>query len=153
MQIILLESIPHVGQLGDVVKVKDGFARNYLIPTKKAKRATAAAIEEFKAHKAELERAQAERLAKAEELKGKIDGLTITIASKAGVELPMMGRGGNRRRGNGGADTQAAANAEWQKVFEQLKAKFPTEFAEIEKLLETDSAAALKKLQALAAKA
>ena len=67
MQIILLESIPHVGQLGDVVKVKDGFARNYLIPTKKAKRATAAAIEEFKAHKAELERAQAERLAKAEE--------------------------------------------------------------------------------------
>ena len=86
MQIILLESIPHVGQLGDVVKVKDGFARNYLIPTKKAKRATAAAIEEFKAHKAELERAQAERLAKAEELKGKIDGLTITIASKAGVD-------------------------------------------------------------------
>lgn len=55
MQIILLESIPHVGQLGDVVKVKDGFARNYLIPTKKAKRATAAAIEEFKAHKAELD--------------------------------------------------------------------------------------------------
>ena len=52
MQIILLESIPHVGQLGDVVKVKDGFARNYLIPTKKAKRATAAA------HKAELERAR-----------------------------------------------------------------------------------------------
>ncbi len=75
------------------------------------------------------------------------------LASKAGVELPMMGRGGNRRRDNGGADTQAAANAEWQKVFEQLKAKFPTEFAEIEKLLETDSAAALKKLQALAAKA
>ena len=71
MQIILLESIPHVGQLGDVVKVKDGFARNYLIPTKKAKRATAAAIEEFKAYKAELERAQAERLAKAEELKAR----------------------------------------------------------------------------------
>lgn len=84
MQIILLESIPHVGQLGDVVKVKDGFARNYLIPTKKAKRATAAAIEEFKAHKAE-------RLAKAEELKGKIDGLTITIASKAGVDGRLFG--------------------------------------------------------------
>lgn len=91
MQIILLESIPHVGQLGDVVKVKDGFARNYLIPTKKAKRATAAAIEEFKAYKAELERAQAERLAKAEELKGKIDGLTITIASKAGVDGRLFG--------------------------------------------------------------
>ena len=81
MQIILLESIPHVGQLGDVVKVKDGFARNYLIPTKKAKRATAAAIEEFKA----------ERLAKAEELKGKIAGLTITIASKAGVDGRLFG--------------------------------------------------------------
>ena len=66
MQIILLESIPHVGQLGDVVKVKDGF-------------------------KAELERAQAERLAKAEELKGKIDGLTITIASKAGVDGRLFG--------------------------------------------------------------
>ena len=96
MQIILLESIPHVGQLGDVVKVKDGFARNYLIPTKKAKRATAAAIEEFKAHKAELERAQAERLAKAEELKGKIDGLTITIASKAGVDGRLFGSVTNR---------------------------------------------------------
>ena len=81
MQIILLESNPHVGQLGDVVKVKDGFARNYLIPTKKAKRATAAAIEEFKAHKAELERAQAERLAKAEELKGKIDGLFGSVTN------------------------------------------------------------------------
>ena len=75
------------------------------------------------------------------------------LAVKAGVELPMPGRGGNRRQDSGSADTQAAANAEWQKVFEQLKAKFPTEFAEIEKLLETDSAAALKKLQELAAKA
>lgn len=75
------------------------------------------------------------------------------LASKAGVELPMMGRGGNRRRDNGAADTQTAANAEWQKVFEQLKAKFPAEFAEIEKLLENDSSAALKKLRELAAKA
>ena len=91
MQIILLESIPHVGQLGDVVKVKDGFARNYLIPTKRAKRATEAAIEEFKAHKAELERAQAERLAKAQELKTKIDGIVLTIASKAGVDGRLFG--------------------------------------------------------------
>lgn len=91
MQVILLETIPHVGQLGEVVKVKDGFARNYLIPSKKAKRATEAAIEEFKAHKAELERAQAERLAKAQELKTKIDGLVLTIASKAGVDGRLFG--------------------------------------------------------------
>lgn len=91
MQIILLETIPHVGKLGEIVKVKDGYARNYLIPTKRAKRATPAAIEEFKAHKAELERKQAERLAKAEELKGKIDGQEITIASKAGVDGRLFG--------------------------------------------------------------
>lgn len=91
MQIILLETIPHVGKLGEIVKVKDGYARNYLIPTKRAKRATPAAIEEFKAHKAELERKQAERLAKAEELKSKIDGQEITIASKAGVDGRLFG--------------------------------------------------------------
>lgn len=91
MQIILLETIPHVGKLGEIVKVKDGYARNFLIPTKRAKRATPAAIEEFKAHKAELERKQAERLAKAEELKGKIDGQEITIASKAGVDGRLFG--------------------------------------------------------------
>ncbi len=91
MQIILLETIPHVGKLGEVVKVKDGFARNYLIPTKRAKRATPAALEEFKAHKEELERQQAERLAKAEEFKSKIDGQEITIASKAGVDGRLFG--------------------------------------------------------------
>ena len=91
MQVILLETIPHVGQLGDVVKVKDGFARNYLIPTKKAKRATQAALDEFNAKRAELERAQAERLAKAEELKEKINGIVLTIASKAGVDGRLFG--------------------------------------------------------------
>ncbi len=91
MQIILLETIPHVGQLGDVVKVKDGYARNYLIPTKRAKRATKAALEEFNAKRAELERAQAERLARAQELKEKIDGITLTIASKAGVDGRLFG--------------------------------------------------------------
>ena len=91
MQVILLETIPHVGQLGDVVKVKDGFARNYLIPTKKAKRATQAALDELNAKRAELERAQAERLAKAEELKEKINGIVLTIASKAGVDGRLFG--------------------------------------------------------------
>lgn len=76
------------------------------------------------------------------------------LATKAGVSMPSMRPGENRRRGNDGdLPEQSAVNAEWQKVFEQLKAKFPEEFAEIQKLLSTDSAAALKKLQALAAKA
>ncbi len=91
MQIILLETIPHVGNLGEVVKVKDGFARNYLIPTKRAKRATKAALEEFQTKRAELEKAQAERLAKAEQLKEQIDGIELTIPSKAGVDGRLFG--------------------------------------------------------------
>lgn len=91
MEVILLESIPHVGALGDKVKVKDGFARNYLIPQKKAKRATAAAIAEFEAKRAELEKAQAERLAAATALKEKLDGHTVTIFSKAGVDGRLFG--------------------------------------------------------------
>ncbi len=76
------------------------------------------------------------------------------LATKAGVSMPFMRPGENRRRGNDGdLPEQAAVNAEWQKVFEQFKAKFPEEFAEIQKLLSSDSAAALKKLQALAVKA
>lgn len=91
MQIVLLETIPHVGALGDIVKVKDGFARNYLIPQKKAKRATQAAIEEFEAKRAELEKAQAERLAAAQALQEKINGLVLEIASKAGVDGRLFG--------------------------------------------------------------
>ena len=76
------------------------------------------------------------------------------LAAKAGVSLPFMGPGEHRRRGEEGAPPGfSAANAEWQKVFEQLKAKFPAEFAEIQKLLSSDSAAALKQIQALVAKA
>ena len=66
MQVILLEKITHLGELGDIVKVKDGYARNYLIPTKRAKRATHAAIAEFEQRRAEREKAQAERIAAAE---------------------------------------------------------------------------------------
>ncbi len=91
MEVILLESIPHVGALGDKVKVKDGYARNYLIPQKKAKRATAAAIAEFEAKRAELEKAQAARLAVATELKEKLDGFVVEIASKAGVDGRLFG--------------------------------------------------------------
>ena len=67
MQVILLEKIAHVGDLGDVVKVKDGYGRNFLIPTGRAKRATKAAIAEFEARRAELEAAQAERICRPED--------------------------------------------------------------------------------------
>lgn len=91
MQVILLEKINHLGDLGAVVTVKDGFARNYLIPQGHAKRATKAAIEEFEARRAELERLQAERIAQAQETAEKLNGQTIEIASKAGVDGRLFG--------------------------------------------------------------
>lgn len=91
MQVILLEKITHLGELGDIVKVKDGYARNYLIPTKRAKRATQAAIAEFEARRAELERAQAERIAAAEAVAAKLNGDVVEIASKAGVDGRLFG--------------------------------------------------------------
>ena len=72
MQVILLEKITHLGDLGDIVKVKDGYGRNFLIPQGHAKRATKQAIAEFEARRAELEKAQAARVAAAEELAGKL---------------------------------------------------------------------------------
>jgi large subunit ribosomal protein L9 len=66
MQIILLDKVANLGNLGDIVKVKDGYARNFLIPTKRARRATDAAIKEFEARRAELEKSAAEKLAAAQ---------------------------------------------------------------------------------------
>ena len=91
MQIILMEKLPNLGQLGDVVKVKDGFARNYLIPQGKAKRATQANLAEFEKRRAELEKAQAEALAQAQERGAKLDGLMIQITQKAGVDGKLFG--------------------------------------------------------------
>ncbi len=91
MQIILLEKIINLGQLGDVVKVKDGFARNYLIPQGKAKRATASNLAEFETHRAELEKAQSEALAQAQEKAAKIDGMMLQITQKAGVDGKLFG--------------------------------------------------------------
>ena len=91
MQVILLENIHHLGNLGDVVKVKDGYGRNFLIPQGHAKRATKAAIAEFEARRADLEKAQAERLANAQALQEKLNGATVTIASKAGVDGRLFG--------------------------------------------------------------
>jgi large subunit ribosomal protein L9 len=91
MQVILLERIANLGGLGDVVKVRNGFARNFLIPQGKAKRATAAAIKEFEGRRAELEKAQSEKLAQAQALGEKLNGLTCSIAMKAGVDGRLFG--------------------------------------------------------------
>lgn len=91
MQIILLEKMANLGQLGDVVKVKDGFARNYLIPHGKAKRATAQNLAEFEKRRAELETAQAATLIAAQEKAAKLDGLTVQITQKAGVDGKLFG--------------------------------------------------------------
>ena len=91
MQIILLEKVLNVGNLGDVVKVKDGYARNFLIPQKKARRATQAAVAEFEVKRAELEKAAAEKLSAAQGQGEKLSGMTITIAQKAGVDGRLFG--------------------------------------------------------------
>lgn len=91
MQIILLEKVINVGNLGDVVKVKDGYARNFLIPQKMARRATASAVAEFEVKRAELEKAAAAKLAASQAEGEKLGGMTITIAQKAGVDGRLFG--------------------------------------------------------------
>lgn len=91
MQIILLEKVINLGGLGDVVKVKDGYARNYLIPHGKAKRATAANLAEFETRRAELEKAQSDALAAAQARATEVDGMTIQITQKAGVDGKLFG--------------------------------------------------------------
>jgi large subunit ribosomal protein L9 len=91
MQVILLEKIVNLGGLGDVVKVRDGFARNFLIPHGKAKRATPANVAEFEGRRAELEKAQADALAKAQEKAAKLEGLMVQITQKAGVDGKLFG--------------------------------------------------------------
>ena len=91
MQIILLEKIGGLGNLGDIVTVKNGYARNFLIPQGKAKRATEANKAEFEARRAELEARQAEILADALARKEKLDGQVISVAQKAGVDGRLFG--------------------------------------------------------------
>ena len=91
MQIILLEKVVNVGNLGDVVKVKDGYARNFLIPQRKARRATTSAVAEFEVKRAELEKAAGEKLAASQAQGDKLTGMTITIAQKAGVDGRLFG--------------------------------------------------------------
>lgn len=91
MQVILMEKVTNLGDLGDVVKVKNGFARNYLIPHGKAKRATEANLAEFEAKRVELEKAQTEKLSAARERAQKLEGLTAQITRKAGVDGRLFG--------------------------------------------------------------
>jgi large subunit ribosomal protein L9 len=91
MQIILLEKVVNLGALGDVVKVKEGYARNFLIPQGKAKRATPANLAEFEQRRAELEKAQDEALAAAKAQGEKIDGLMVQITRKASMDGKLFG--------------------------------------------------------------
>ncbi len=91
MQIILMEKVVNLGALGDVVKVKDGYARNFLIPHGKAKRATEANLKEFEGRRAELEKKAAEHLVAAQERAAKLEGLKVEITRKAGVDGRLFG--------------------------------------------------------------
>ena len=91
MQIILLEMVANLGQLGEIVKVKDGYARNFLIPSGKARRATEANIAEFQQRRADLEKKQNEILAVAQDKAAKVDGLVLQISQKAGVDGRLFG--------------------------------------------------------------
>jgi len=95
MQIILLEKVGNVGNLGDVVKVKAGFARNYLIPQGMAKRATPENLKLLEAKRSELEKTAADRLASAQALGEKLEGTTVRIVQKAGVDGRLFGSVGN----------------------------------------------------------
>ena len=91
MQVILMEKVHNLGQLGDIVKVKDGFARNFLIPHGKAKRATDSAIAEFQSRRAELELQQGKALAESQARATKLEGLMIQITQNAGVDGRLFG--------------------------------------------------------------
>ena len=91
MQVILLEKVVNLGNLGEVVKVKDGYARNFLIPQRMARRATAGAVAEFEAKRADLEKAAGEKLAAAQAQGEKLSGMTVQISQKAGVDGRLFG--------------------------------------------------------------
>ncbi len=91
MQVILMEKVANLGELGEVVKVKDGYARNFLIPQGKAKRATESNLKAFEARRAELEKAQSATLVKAKERGAKLEGFTLQITQKAGVDGRLFG--------------------------------------------------------------
>lgn len=91
MQIILLEKVSNVGNLGEVVRVKDGFARNFLIPQRKARRATTSAVAEFEAKRVDLERLAAQKLAACQAQGERLSGMTVQISQKSGVDGRLFG--------------------------------------------------------------
>ncbi len=91
MEVILLDKVVNLGDLGEIVKVKHGYARNYLIPTGRARRATEAAKAEFEARRAELEKLAAEKLAAAQAVGEKLNGQAIKLTQKAGVDGRLFG--------------------------------------------------------------
>ena len=91
MQIILLDKVVNLGVLGDLVKVKDGYARNFLIPSGRARRATATAKAEFEARRAELEKAAAEKFAASQAEGAKLEDKVIKLTQKAGVDGRLFG--------------------------------------------------------------
>lgn len=109
MQVILMEKVINLGQLGDVVKVKNGFARNFLIPQGKAKRATEHNVADFATRRAELEAADQAKLADAQARGAKLEGLTVQIVQKAGVDGKLFGSVTN-------ADIAVALAAQGHKV-------------------------------------
>nr|AOO54640.1 50S ribosomal protein l9 [uncultured bacterium] len=117
MQVILMEKVVNLGQLGDVVKVKNGFARNFLIPQGKAKRATENNVADFAARRAELEAAEAAKLADAQARGEKLSGLTVQIVQKAGVDGKLFGSVTN-------ADIATALEAQGFKV-EKAQVRMP----------------------------
>ena len=118
MQVILLEKVVNLGDLGDVVRVRNGYARNYLIPQKMARRATPEAIAEFEARRAELEQAQAERLAVAQALATKLNDLRVEVTQKAGVDGRLFGSVTNM-------DIAAALNAQGFDTIVKAQVRLP----------------------------
>jgi len=118
MDVILLEKIDRLGSLGDVVNVKPGYARNFLLPSGKAKVATADNIKELEERRAELEAKAAEALSAAETRKAKLDGMEVSITSKAGTEGKLFGSVGT-------ADIADAINAAGVEV-EKKEVRMPT---------------------------
>jgi len=118
MQIILLEKITNVGNLGDVVKVKDGFARNYLIPQGKAKRATPENLKAIEARRADLEKAANEKLTDAQQIAEQLEGKSVQIAQKAGVDGRLFGSVTN-------VDVVEALKAQGFKKIEKAMVRLP----------------------------